>query len=185
MVNLIGDASDFAVKRHGEQKYGRKPYHVHLLDVVNVQKRFHDWSELTQELIDASWLHDTIEDTDVTYGDILFSFNRKTADLVFAVSNEEGKTRKERHIRVYSKIRGTEQAIILKLADRIANIEQSISYGRIGRKPHKLFSMYLKEWEGFQKALRGRCAGESYIARAMWEHLDELFIIGKENLVSE
>ena len=182
MVNLISEATHYAIKQHGNQKYGRKPYHVHLFDVVSVLRRFYDWSELPQPMVDAAWMHDVIEDTDKTYEEISFLFGAKTADLVFAVTNESGDNRKERHKKTYIKIRETDQAIILKLADRIANIEQSISFNRVGRRPHNLFFMYLKEWDDFQFELRGRCSGESLIATAMWNHLDMLFELGKKKI---
>lgn len=180
-IKILNEAMLFALKAHGDQMYGRKPYQCHLLDVVNVVRRFHDWDELKQELINAAWLHDTVEDTDVAVAHIQAHFGIKVAALVDAVSNppkSEYPSRKDRHAIVYPKIRTTPGAITLKLADRIANIENCISHDRIGRKPGKLFNMYHKEWEGFQEELRRRCAGEGYIAQAMWAHLDDLFAKG-------
>ena len=160
--------------------YGRKPYHVHLLDVIQVLRRFVEWDNLTQEMVDAAWLHDVVEDTDATVEEVKEKFGSRVAELVHAVTNEEGSNRKERHLKTYPKIRDTTGAIILKLADRIANMEQTVSHDRLGRRPGKLFNMYLKEWDGFQEALRGRCRGESATAVMMWEHLDKLFAEGEE-----
>ena len=172
---LLNEAMKYALTAHGDQQYGRKPYHAHLMDVVQVLVRFHDWDELSQHLINAAWLHDVVEDTDRTDVDILTHFGLVTSGLVFAVTNGAGATRAERHKEVYRKIRKTPGAIVLKLADRIANLEQCVSHDRIGRKPGKLFNMYADEWAGFQHELRGHCAGEGYIADAMWGRLDELF----------
>jgi guanosine-3',5'-bis(diphosphate) 3'-pyrophosphohydrolase len=178
-THLLGKAMAFAVERHGDQLYGRKPYHVHLLDVVQVLRRFIDWDELPQELVDAACLHDTIEDTATTAEQISALFGQRVAELVVAVTNEPGSNRKERQAKTYPKIRAVDRAITVKLADRIANIEQATSHERVGRPPQKLFSMYEKEWDEFQSQLRGRCAGEGQPETIMWEYLDELIAEGR------
>lgn len=62
VTKILGEAMLYAIQQHGDQMYGRKPYHVHLLDVVNVLRRFVDWGGIDQEMVDAAWLHDTVED---------------------------------------------------------------------------------------------------------------------------
>lgn len=176
---LIGKASQFAITRHGAQMYGSRPYHVHLCDVAQVLRRFFDWEELPQEFIDAAWLHDTIEDTETRRWEIEAEFGHRVADLVFAVTNEPGANRKEKHAKTYPKIRDTENAITIKLADRIANLEQTVSHDRFGRPPQKLFWMYAKEWDDFQKELRGRCKGEGPTERLMWEYITEIMDEGR------
>lgn len=175
---LIGKAAMFAMASHKDQMYGRKPYHVHLCDVAQVLRRFFDWDELPQEFVDAAWLHDVIEDTDVRRWEIEAEFGARIADLVFAVTNEPGPNRKERHAKTYPKIRDTENAISIKLADRIANLEQSVSHDRFGRPPQNLFGMYAKEWDEFQKELRGRCKGEGPTDKLMWEYVTEIMAEG-------
>ena len=156
---------------------------MHLCDAVNVLRRFFDWEELDQDFIDATWMHDVLEDTPTKRWEIEAGFNQRVADLVYAVTNEPGANRKERHGKTYPKIRDTEGAITVKLADRIANLEQTVSHDRFGRPPSKLFSMYSKEWDDFQKELRGRCKGEGPTEKLMWEYIDE--IIAEGNRKSE
>lgn len=182
-VNLICSSMLFAVKLHGEQKYGRKPYHTHLIDVVNVLRRFIDWDDLTQDLVDAAWLHDVVEDTDVKIEELEFLFGPRVAELVFAVTNEPAENRKEKYAKTYPKIRAVNKAVTIKLADRIANIEQSISHDRFGRPPQKLFSMYEKEWDSFVAELKGRCSGEGEVEEAMWKYLAELMQEGREKVI--
>lgn len=177
---LISEAAQFAIDRHGDQKYGRKPYHSHLMDVVGVLKRFVDWDELEQEMIDAAWLHDVVEDTETGLDEIFKEFGSRTGLLVRAVTNEPGRNRKERHIKTYPKIKDTDRAIILKLADRIANVENTISRDRFGRPPKGLFWMYVKDHDFFKEQLRGHCVGENETAAIMWDYLDELMQEGKE-----
>lgn len=179
---LIGTATLYAIEKHAGQQYGHAPYHVHLFDAVHVLRRFFDWDSLPQEIVDAVWLHDTIEDTSATKEEIEEKFGNRVAELVFAVTNEKGENRKERHAKTYPKIRCTEDAITVKLADRIANIEQSISHDRYGRPPQKIFSMYVREWESFKAELRDRCDGEGPVNALMWAYLDELMKEGNEKL---
>lgn len=179
MKTVLNDAMLFAMNAHKEQTYGRKPYHVHLLDVVNVLRRFVDWDDLSQDMINAAWLHDVIEDTQTSYEEIKNKFGQQVADLVWAVTNEPGENRAERAKKTYPKIRNTSNAITIKLADRIANLEQCVSHDRIGRRPGGLFKMYLKEYPTFQEELRSRCRGEGATCRLMWEHIDSLFEEGQ------
>ncbi len=180
--NLIGASTLFALEKHSGQLYGHAPYHVHLFDAVHVLRRFFDWESLSQDIIDAVWLHDTIEDTETTKEEIEEKFGINVANLVHAVTNESGENRKERHLKTYPKIRNTEDAITVKLADRIANIEQAISHDRYGRPPQKIFSMYVREWDGFVSELRDRCDGEGPVNSLMWLYLDELMQEGADKL---
>ena len=88
-------AADFASKAHANQKYGDKPYTVHLEHVVEVLRRF-DYVETT--LICAAWLHDTLEDTKTTSEEIENIFGKEICELVQCVTNKPGKNRKERAI---------------------------------------------------------------------------------------
>lgn len=181
---ILGDAATFALKAHGVQRYGRKPYHVHLLDTVNVLRRFFEWDELPQAFVDAAWLHDTIEDTSTTAADIEHRFGPRVSELVIAVTNPDRLIgdKATRVALLYSKIRDTSGAVNIKLADRIANVEQCISYGRVGRTPSRLFDKYSKAWPDFKRELKGLCRGEGYSAREMWDHLQMLIDLGDEEV---
>lgn len=182
--SLITDATSYAIAAHGDQMYGRKPYHVHLADVVNVLRRFVDWDDLPQEFIDAAWLHDVLEDTDTQPSMLKERFGSRVLELVSSVTNEPGANRKEKHEKTYPKIIATDGAIIIKLADRIANIEQTISHDRYGRPPQKIFGMYDKEFEGFRSALRFRCKNSSHseVESMMWDYLEELIEEGRDRM---
>ncbi len=81
---MIDKAYHYAVEHHGEQK--RKdgsPYVTHPIAVAQiVAEELH----LDSESIVASLLHDCIEDTDVTYEDVVREFSPTIADLVEGVS---------------------------------------------------------------------------------------------------
>lgn len=148
-VSIIQKAKQFALKAHGEQKYGNLPYMVHL-DAVNNIAQLHSLNESIQA---AAYLHDVIEDTYVTYEEIKSEFSKKIADLVWAVTSETGRNREERNRKTYKKISKSTDAILLKLCDRIANIENAIATNK-----DDLLHIYKKEHNEFYKAMLG---GES------------------------
>lgn len=113
-------ARAFAEKKHGNQMYGREPYIYHLANVVEVLQDF----EAEPAIQVAGWLHDVVEDCDVSPLEIVellgepLSMGLRVANLVWAVTNQDRKPRYDRILKVHG-------AVQLKLADRIANVEYS------------------------------------------------------------
>ena len=158
------------------------PYEFHLNMAYNVYEDFKhllddtvdyytgkkEYSRLGEETVTlktacyrAVWGHDLIEDTRVSYNDVKSHLGQEAADIVYAVSNEKGKTRAERaNAKYYSGIRNTPGAVFVKLCDRIANVQ----YGTMTKS--RMVENYRKENEGFEKAL-GR-----YTA---YKHLEPMF----------
>lgn len=162
---IIKKAKEFALERHGNQKYGEYPYAYHLRKVVGVLERFEAGSPL---LVSSAWLHDVVEDTNVTIEEIDRIFGENVADIVWRVTTSSiGKNRKERHIKTYPKIRGRREAVLLKLADRIANSEQCCAGGN-----PRLHSMYQKEYPAFREALYRQDEFPE-----MWDLLDALLLL--------
>lgn len=160
MNPIVEKAKLFAEVAHGDQRYGDFPYTKHLQDVVNVLEEFED----DPYVLAAGWMHDTIEDTAIDFTAVFNEFGRVVARLVYAVSNEPGKNRKERHERTYPKmIAAGRNAIAIKLADRIANTENCMKFN------HHLFKMYEREYPGFKKTLQ--IPGE---LKFLWARLDVL-----------
>lgn len=175
----------FAATKHGDQKYaGGLPYTHHLAAVEAVLRRFgpaRDGSipdalarvthpgncgcneehsvPADQTMLEAAWLHDVVEDRGVKVKEIREMFGDEVARLVEAVTDEPGENRKARKFATYPKIREAGAlAVRLKLADRIANIEQG-----------GLSKMYQKEHEDFKRALYTPGENED-----MWEHVNKL-----------
>ena len=159
---VLQSAQALAAMAHNGQKYGEHPYTKHLADVVEVLNRFKVSDE---NILVAAWLHDSVEDTSTTVNHIKLMFGEKVADLVYRVTNEAGKNRKERHILTYPKIQASDDAIILKLADRIANTEESIN------TKADILQMYVKEYSDFRSKLY-----KPGLHDTMWRHLD--FLMG-------
>jgi (p)ppGpp synthase/HD superfamily hydrolase len=175
-MNVQDKARAFAKGAHAGQKYGRGLYYSrHLSDVERALSRFaQDCEPRTFEtLTAAAWLHDTMEDTRVDYTLLYTEFGERIANIVDAVTDRAGRNRAERHEATYPMVRhvGGDEAVLVKLADRIANVEYSIASADDGK-----LKMYRKEYADFQRLI-GRNDNIA-VERKLWEHLDTLF---KEN----
>lgn len=162
----IFDAIVFAVHAHKGQQYGEGvPYLVHLSRVAQVLEDFGYTAPHWQK---AAYLHDTVEDTSVTHANILEFFGYATAELVFAVTGHG--TREEQQRQIKNKLINFPTACILKIADRIANVE----YGLEQKGDHRHFRKYLKENEDFETYIRPN------VPKEMWMRLDAAFKRGIE-----
>lgn len=152
----------FAVSAHGDQRYGDCPYVEHLSAVVKVLEEF----GFSDEHVAAGWLHDVVEDTDITEADIEEAFGERVAKLVSAVSG--GGDRATHVASIYAKIEAYPDAAVVKLADRIANVEacaqgdkHSIRYAR----EHPRFSTVIGPhvppamWDRYLVALKVKSRG--------------------------
>jgi (p)ppGpp synthase/HD superfamily hydrolase len=160
------EIENYAIEKHAGQKYGNDDYSTHLRAVGQVINRFgYEFSSKELELLlDCAWLHDILEDTTTTKCELDKLFGSDVANLIYAVSDEQGKTRKERHERTYPKLKAAgRDAIAVKLADRIANCQHSLTHN------HSMLKMYQSEYPEFKAALH--LAGE---LKDMWAELDVL-----------
>ncbi len=147
-LTLVQKAYNYAVKCHSETNhlYDGKPYSYHLKMVYDNGLRFKKCIPLAfiDNVFAACWLHDTIEDCRVTYNDIKSEFGFEVAEIVYALTNDKGKNRKERAGENYYKgIRETKFATFVKLCDRIANVEYSKNTGS------SMYEKYKKEMDEF------------------------------------
>lgn len=156
------EARMVAVQAHGNQVYdGMFPYSKHLDDVVEVLKEF----GYAGRFIIAGYLHDSLEDTALSYNKIKNYFGTDVAEMVYSVTDELGRNRAEKQAKTLDKIRLNPDAIVLKLADRIANVRHG---GKI--------KMYVEEYPEFSTRLyRHRSAHfKEYGDSSMWAELERL-----------
>lgn len=154
---IYKEARMVAIKAHSNQDYdGIFPYEKHLDDVVDVLKRY----GFSGKFIVAGYLHDTMEDNGLSFNKIKRHFGVEVAEMVYCVTDELGRDREEKKRKTLPKTAGNPDAIILKLGDRIANIEHG---GKIG--------MYFDEYPNFKEILYQNTPKDGL---KMWEHLDEL-----------
>lgn len=136
MQSIITKAREFAVKKHeGVLDDDGKPFIVHPQQVYEML----DVIVEDDNLLAAAWLHDTLEDTDTTYEELVKEFNKDVADLVNEVTHEGSKDEKGYY---FPRLK-TQRGIMLKFADRLSNISRMESW-TYERKEHYL--MRSKFW---------------------------------------
>jgi len=131
-------------------------------------KRNEECVSLRTACLRATFGHDLIEDTRVSYNDVMNHLGQEAADIVYAVTNEKGKNRKERgNIKYYEGIRQTPGAVFVKLCDRIANVQ----YSKMTKS--RMFEMYRKEHSDFESMI-GRYTDNKDL-EPMFIYLENLF----------
>ncbi|MES2297504.1 MAG: HD domain-containing protein [Pseudomonadota bacterium] len=149
---MLDRARAFAIDHHADQKYGSHPYSHHLDQVAGLLAPY---GALAQQI---GYLHDVVEDTDVTLDEIEKEFGHVAAICIAVLTDEEGASRKERKEKTYKKMAQVngeaELALIVKVADRIANTQSCIDDGLEG-----LLRVYRSEYQAFHQAAyrAGQC----------------------------
>lgn len=162
-------AINYALDCHGRtnHEYAGLPYSYHLQMVAkNAQDYIWYFDQPWHEtIIAAAWCHDLIEDTRQTYNDVRKEIGKNAADIVYALTNEKGKTRKERaNQKYYTEMKQTPFAVYVKLCDRMANVQHAVETA------HSMLQAYKKEHAEFKAALYNGEYSE------MWWALDAALI---------
>jgi (p)ppGpp synthase/HD superfamily hydrolase len=78
-------AREFAIRKHGDQMrdFNPEPYWHHCGRVSNRLIRYC----ASTSIVVAGWLHDTLEDTDATYEELVKEFGVESAEIVLEVTN--------------------------------------------------------------------------------------------------
>jgi len=176
-TDLLDRAITFAVRaHHGIERKGKGfPYIVHPMEAVSIAATMTS----DQELLAAAALHDTVEDTAVTFRDIEREFGTRVAQLVESESDIEfeGKSREESwRLRKEEAIERLSVADndtkIVALADKLSNIRAIYrDYQIIGNRVWDLFCVKdaaSHEWHfrGLARALKslqGTFAYEEFV----------------------
>lgn len=119
---LIMKAEAFAREAHRGQRYGDGADYVdaHVVKVVAIAKEF----GASEEQVAAAWLHDVAEDCGVSFDLLYAEFGFIVGGMVGACSGF-GDNRAARNAGIYQKIALRPEAALVKVADRIANVEAS------------------------------------------------------------
>jgi len=161
---LYEEAEEVARNLHNGQSYDIFPYTKHLRDVVTILEEH----GFVNEYIIAGWLHDSLEDCNISYSKILKAFGKDVAEMVYAVTDPKGRTRQEKKVKVYEDLKNYPKAIAIKLADRIANIRNCIRMGNTEK-----LERYRKEDQDFREALR---LHSQVNCNLMWSTYDDLIL---------
>ena len=183
-------AFEFAfIKHQGSKRKGSNiPYIVHPVEVAITLMK----SDTSEDLIIAGFLHDLIEDENVTYDEIQELFGKKVADLVKLVSEpEELKkshkdpkiTWKQRKMSTIDRISHTTyEGKMLSCTDKLVNIREMVSdFQFVGEKLWSRFNAVKSEQEWYYRSM---CKGfsskpmdisESVIFKQFKNYVDQLF----------
>lgn len=171
-------AEVYALAHHGNQRHGSLSIEDHLRVVASLAAFHCGYPEDSVErlhITSAAWLHDVVEDTDVSVATLKHVFGEDVAALVEAVTDRPGANRYQRHLNTYWRIREKGgDAVLIKLCDRLHNHARTLAH-----KEHYL-TMYLEEYPYFKMALWR--PGEHV---KIWSLLDAQFIKMKEALDGE
>lgn len=128
---VLMKAHDLAEKMHrGQTRAEGDPYFSHLYAVAQII--YEEWGIDDINILSAAFLHDTVEDTDLTPEEIIFLFGDRGGDIAFLVGGVT-QFRSERNLtkaevdhetlrKVFSKNLIDPRVGILKLADRLHNM---------------------------------------------------------------
>ena len=120
-MKAIHMAKLFATQAHGNQQYGREPYFVHLQAVADMVVRL-GGDDLAER---AAWLHDVVEDTDVTVEQLVEHFDVKVVIAVQLLTKKPDVIYED----YIARIRENPLALLVKKADTLCNLIQSTLQG--------------------------------------------------------
>lgn len=113
-------------------------------------------------VIFGAYYHDSIEDARLTYNDLMKVAKQfmteaqayMAAEVVYALTNDKGRTRAERAgEHYYAGIRATPYAPFVKLCDRLANMTHSFT--ATDSSNNRMRTVYQQEWEHFRMSITG------------------------------
>jgi hypothetical protein len=132
--DLIARARQYATEAHERidqrRKYTRQPYQVHLKSVADMVASV----SVDAEMIAAAWLHDTVEDTPATFGDLERQFGHGVsllvADLTDVSRPADGNRAARKAIDRNHTAQASARAKSIKLADLIDNCRDICRHDR-------------------------------------------------------
>lgn len=171
MIESLADAARiFAVEAHGGQRYGEHPYVVHLEAVAQIVRGIVKAPDV-EWIVAVAYLHDVLEDTDAEEQELRLRFGDVVADAVAIVTDPVAPTRRERKALLHARLRALNEtdpaawaALIVKTADRVANLRACVSDNKEG-----LMITYALEHADFREAARRPGLCEDW-----WRELDAL-----------
>ena len=124
---ITNKALEFAREKHkGQMRKNNTPveYITHPINVANLVKKYANNAENIDDLVSSAYLHDTLEDTNTTYEELICNFGNIISNLVKELTNNDV-LKKEMGKTKYLSMKManmSENALIIKLCDRLDNV---------------------------------------------------------------
>ena len=124
---ITNKALEFAREKHkGQIRKNNTPveYITHPINVANLVKKYANNAVNIDDLVSSAYLHDTLEDTNTTYEELICNFGNIISNLVKELTNNDV-LKKEMGKTKYLSMKManmSEDALIIKLCDRLDNV---------------------------------------------------------------
>ena len=124
---ITNKALVFAREKHkGQIRKNNTPveYITHPINVANLVKKYANNAVNIDDLVSSAYLHDTLEDTNTTYEELICNFGNIISNLVKELTNNDV-LKKEMGKTKYLSMKManmSEDALIIKLCDRLDNV---------------------------------------------------------------
>jgi guanosine-3',5'-bis(diphosphate) 3'-pyrophosphohydrolase len=123
-VGRLLQAISFAAEKHRNQRRKDKdasPYINHPIALASLLTTVGGITDLT--VLQAAILHDTVEDTDTSYEELVASFGRRVADVVMEVTDDKHLEKPRRKaLQIEHAPHASREAALVKLADKTCNL---------------------------------------------------------------
>ena len=127
-VVKLSQAADYAARQHSAQRRKgerAEPYVNHLTEVAAMLAEATDGADPV--LVKGGLLHDTLEDTDATYEDLVARFGPEVAALVAEVTDDKSLPKDVRkRLQIEKTPSKSRRAKLLKIADKTSNLQSLI-----------------------------------------------------------
>lgn len=149
----------FALIKHGNQKRrSGQMYFIHLFEVEEIAKKIISElelkidSEFLNDILSASLLHDTIEDTYTDFEDLVDLCNFRVATFVSLLSNDKRIPSEERQIEYKRRLKQADIYVhIIKLADIYSNLK-----GLSGSEGKEWIESFAKKSRSYMELLNSK-----------------------------
>jgi guanosine-3',5'-bis(diphosphate) 3'-pyrophosphohydrolase len=174
MARLI-QTVEFASRKHSKQRRkdaDASPYINHPIALVSVLAVEAGVSDLTT--LQAAILHDTIEDTETTYDELVGLFGAAVADVVMEVTDDKLLEKDERkRLQISHAHMKSPQAAMVKIADKICNLRDIASSPPVGWSEQRK-----TEYFAWAKAV---VDGLPLVGRELMSLFDETYATGNKH----
>jgi (p)ppGpp synthase/HD superfamily hydrolase len=162
-MNLIEKARQYSQTAHKGQtrRLSSEPYFIHPEAVAKILSN----AGLAPEVVAAGYLHDTVEDTEVTISEIKENFGEKVATIVAGNTEDKTKSWEERKEHTIQELIITSFEIkCLIAADKLDNLKSIMAASEASSEDI---------WQHFKRGKEQQGWYYKAIANALFENLDD------------